>query len=232
MKTTAHSLYTILFCWIAGSTFTVAFVIPCIQNSKFSLNQSAAPSHPTKLQVLWDPRNAENDSGLVDFPTPSQRAEIKKEAKRRQARRDMPSFSFSAEESDGPWSDETVQAIWKQLTETEMMELKGICREDRREVFQTGKSFCEELEELIAPSGSDEVEEGDREDQEDGGVHLPVALISTKGHSALIYCPTLPTDHPDKFILRTSVGQKNVWKSRPKPLRDISGQIVKDSMPE
>jgi hypothetical protein len=230
MKTTAQSLFTILFCWIAGSTFTVAFVIPCIQSSKFSINQSTAPSHPTKLQVLWDPHNAENDSGLVDFPTPSQRAEIKKEAKRRQARRAMPYFSLSDEESDGPWSDETVQAIWKQLTETEMMEIKGICREDKRDVFQTGKWFCEELEELIAPSGSDEVEEG--EDQEEGGIHLPVALISTKGHTALIYCPTLPLDHPDKFILRTSVGQKNVWKRRPKPLRDISGQIIKEPTPE
>lgn len=232
MKSIAQPLFTILFCWIAESTFTAAFVIPCKQNSKFSINQSAAPSHPTKLQVLWDPRNAENDSGLVEFPTPSQRAEIKKEAKRRQARRAMPYFSLSDEESDGPWSDETVQAIWKQLTETEMMEIKGICREDKRDAFQTGKWFCEELEELIAPSGSDEVKEGDREDQKEGGIHLPVALISTKGHTALIYCPTLPLDHPDKFILRTSVGQKNVWKRRPKALRDTSGQIIKEPTPE
>jgi len=218
-------LHSILFCWIAGRTVVSAFVNPCVQqHGKFSTK----PFQPTTLQILWDPSNVENDSGHVEFPTPSQRAEIKKEAKKRSARRQMPYFSLSDEESDGPWSDETIQAIWKQLTETEMMELKGICRQDIRDVFQTAGWFCEEVEELLAPSGSDD-EEGDQEDQ---GVHLPVALISTKGHTALIYCPTLPIGHPEKLILRTSVGQKNVWKARPKAPRDSSGQIIKEPKPE
>jgi len=232
MRIIMISLHTILFCWISGRTFATAFVIPCIQQSKFSIKSSSAPSQPTKLQILWDPNNADNDSGFVDFPTQSQRADIKKEAKRRRARRQIPYFSFPDEETEGPWSDETIQAIWKQLTETEMVELKGICRQDIRDVYQTAFLFCEELEELISPSGSDEDEEGDRDDQEDQGIHLPVALISTKGHTALIYCPTLPADHPEKLVLRTSVGQKNVWRSRPKPLRDNSGQIIKEPKPE
>mmetsp|Transcript_11579 Transcript_11579/g.26850 ORF Transcript_11579/g.26850 Transcript_11579/m.26850 type:complete len:227 (+) Transcript_11579:124-804(+) len=220
----------ILLCGLAGATVAKAFVIPYEQQRKFSMNGNTAPSTETELRVLWDPREAEKGSEFVEFPTASQRAEIKKEAKRRHARREMPYFSFSDEETDGPWSDETISAIWKQLTETEMMELKGICREDKRDVFQTAKWFCEELEELISPSSSDEDEKGNEEDQ--AGVYLPVALISTKGHTALIYCPTLPTDHPDKLILRTSVGQKNVWKARPKPLRDNSGQIIREPKPE
>ena len=43
-----------------------------------------------------------------------------------------------------------------------MIELKGICRDSRRDVFQTAKWFCEELEELIAPVGTDE--EGEEDD--------------------------------------------------------------------
>ena len=217
---------TILVCWIARSGVTLAFVVPCIQHNKFSIHSSSATSTPTNLAALWDPRKQEKGSEFVEFPTPSQRAEIKKEAKKRRARRQLPYFSFPDAETDGPWSDETIQAIWKQLTETEMMELKGICRQEIRDVYQTAKWFCEELEELISPAISNE--DGNEEDEGNQGTHLPVALISQKGHTALIYCPTLPVDHPDKFVLRTSVGQKNVWKARPKPPRDISGQIIRE----
>merc|ERR1712166_1021294 len=109
------------------------------------------------------------------------------------------------------------------------MEIKGICRADRRQVFQTAKLFCEELEGLISPSlGNNEENDGDEEGGNEGAVCLPVALISSKGHTALIYCPTLPVDHPDKLILRTSVGQKNVWTARLKSPRDNRGQIIRE----
>ncbi len=220
MSNRRNILRSALLCLLAGVAFTTAFVVP-------SRETSHALSHLTRLQIVWDPRDAEKDSGYVDFPTASQRAEIKKEAKKRRARRQMPYYSFSDEETNGPWSDETMMAIWKQLTESEMMELKGICRKSLRDVFQTATWFCEELEELIAPASSDS-----EDDERDDELFLPVALISTKGHTSLIYCPTLPVDHPDKLVLRTSVGQKNVWKARPKPLRDIRGQIIKDSTPD
>lgn len=221
MNCSLNFLYAVVLCLIAGSAVSTAFVIP---GTKLSRNASTKSS---QLQVLWDPRDVEKGSEFVEFPTGSQRAEIKKEAKKRSARRQMPYFSFSDDETNGPWSDETMMAVWKQLTENEMIELKGICRDSRRDVFQTAKLFCEELEELIAPVGSDEEGEEDED-----SIYLPVALISTKGHSALIYCPTLPVDHPDKFVLRTSVGQKNVWKARPKAPRDGRGQIIKDAKPE
>jgi hypothetical protein len=59
-------------------------------------------------------------------------------------------------------------------------------------------------------------------------VVLPVALLETKGHTCLIYSPTLPVDHENKFIkLRTSVGMKNTWMPREKAPRDYRGQIIK-----
>merc|ERR1712176_36768 len=109
-----------------------------------------------------------------------------------------------------------------------MMEVKGNCRNDRRYVFQTAKWFCEELEDLISPPPSGGNEGEDDSGNQGGGPALPVALISTKGHTSLIYCPALPLDHQDKFLLRTSVGQKNIWKARPKPLRDNRGQIIRE----
>ena len=221
MNYSLNFLCAVVLCLIARSAVSTAFVVT---GTKLARNR---PTTSSQLQVLWDPRDAEKGSEFVDFPTASQRAEIKKEAKKRRARRQMPYFSFSDDETNGPWSDETMMAVWKQLTENEMIELKGICRDSLRDVFQTAKLFCEELEELIAPVGSDE----DGEEDEDS-IYLPVALMSTKGHTALIYCPTLPVDHPDKLVLRTSVGQKNVWKERPKAPRDGRGQIIKDAKPE
>jgi len=204
------------------------------QHSKISIGTPSMDVSPTttKLQVLWDPRNeADHDSGLIEFPTSPQRTEIKKEAKKRKSRKQLPHFSLPEEQMDGQWSDETFQAVWNQLTVSEMIEIKGICRKDRRRTFQTAKLFCEELEDLISPSsGSNEEnnKDGDEEGKDEGSVCLPVALITSKGHTALIYCPTLPVDHPDKFILRTSVGQKNLWTSRPKKLRDNRGQIIRE----
>mmetsp|Transcript_31266 Transcript_31266/g.52124 ORF Transcript_31266/g.52124 Transcript_31266/m.52124 type:complete len:252 (+) Transcript_31266:258-1013(+) len=185
--------------------------------------ESAAPKLTTRLQVLWDPRNPECGSELVSFPTPSQRAEIKKEASRRKARKQLPFFSFPLEETNGAWSTDTYQAVWNLLVNHEIVQLKGICREERKHVWQTAKQFCEQMEDLISASD----DEDDEEEEEEIGSSLPVALLSTSGHSALIYCPTLPVDHPDKLRLRTSVGQKNVWKARPKPLRDNAGKIIK-----
>eukprot|EP00536_Pseudo-nitzschia_multiseries_P004639 jgi/Psemu1/285234/fgenesh1_pg.78_\ len=229
------SVFVALLCWIGETaSFATAFVAPSEQRSKIpTMRTSAASSQSSKLAVVWDPRNPDNDSGYVEFPTASQRAELKKEAKKRIARKKMPFFSFSDEETNGPWSDETIQAIWNQLAESEIMELRGICRESLRDVYQTAKWFCEDLEDIISPSADNDDEEEDvSEDEAEGEVFLPVALISTKGHKALIYCPTLPVDHPNKITLRTSVGQKNVWTYRPKAPRDIRGQIISEPKPE
>ncbi|OEU17286.1 hypothetical protein FRACYDRAFT_184503 [Fragilariopsis cylindrus CCMP1102] len=211
MKTTQSYYASGVLILVSIAAQTLAFVPIDNQHNKISIRTSVidVTTTTTKLQVLWDPLNEiEHDVGLVEFPTDKQRMAIKKEAKQRKSRKQLPYFSLSEEEMNGEWSDETFSTVWKQLTETEMMEIKGVCRTDRRAVFRQAKLFCEELEDMISS--------------------LPVALISTKGHTALIFCPTLPQEHPDKFILRTSVGQKNVWRSRPKALRDNRGQIIKE----
>jgi hypothetical protein len=211
--------------WTAAAVAVAATVLLLLPQNTVAFDMRTRPRpfalHRVELRVVWDPRDVDSDSGLVDFPTSSQRTELKKEAKRRTARKQLKFYSFSQEETDGPWSPETFEQVWSLLTQHEMIMLKGVSRNDRKEVYQTALSFCEEMEELIAAT-SQSYEE-DVEEQ----LSLPVALLSVEGHKALIYCPTLPVDHPDKFRLRTSVGQKNVWTMRPKPLRDNSGQVIK-----
>jgi hypothetical protein len=136
---------------------------------------------------------------------------LKKEASKRQARKELSALSLSNEESYGPFSESTMQDIWKLLNENELVQIRGIAREDKKHVFGLADRLCLELEMMQS---------------EDDEVLLPVALLSTKGHVAIIYSPTLELDHPNRVPLRTSVGQKNTWTARIKAPRDHRGQII------
>ncbi|KAL3936990.1 MAG: hypothetical protein SGBAC_007805 [Bacillariaceae sp.] len=154
---------------------------------------------------------------LVEFPTPSQRSTLKKEAAKRQARKELPTFSLPSDDQLGSFSDETLESIWELLEEHELLQIKGFAVEskERRLTHDLAMKLCLQLE-------------WEKERQINDDVTLPVAMLSYKGHSAIIYSPTLDNDHPKKFILRTSVGQKNTWKARTKAPRDNRGQIVKE----
>lgn len=155
--------------------------------------------------ILYDPKRT--DEEFVDFPTPSQRTVLKKEASKRQARKSLVTFSLSLEESEGPFSTETLSEVWNLLAQNELVLVRGISKEHKKRIFDTAERLCAELETI-----QDE---------------FPVTLLSMKGHTALIFSPALSTDHPSHVPLRTSVGQKNTWRARPKPVRDNRGQIIK-----
>eukprot|EP00980_Cylindrotheca_fusiformis_P019502 scaffold6749_cov113-Cylindrotheca_fusiformis.AAC.2 len=169
------------------------------------------------LFILWDPKNNDDqiNSELVDFPTPSQKKELKKETNKRLARKKLPFFPMPEDECFGSFSDASLKEIWTMLQEHEIVQIRGIARDEKKLVFQLATRLCLELE-------------YEQERKINDSAVLPVALISVKGHSAIIYSPTLDLDHPNKFPLRTSVGQKNTWTERIKAPRDHRGQIVKD----
>ena len=166
------------------------------------------------LKVLWDPKNNldQINNGLIEFPTPSQKIELKKEASRRQARKKLPYLSISDDETRGNFSDGTLDQVWNMLQSDELVQIRGISKDDKKLTFTVATRLCLELEM--------------RQIEDD--VVLPVALLSTKGHSAIIYSPTLDLDDPKKFQLRTSVGAKNTWTERVKAPRDNRGQIIKE----
>jgi hypothetical protein len=158
------------------------------------------------LCVLYDPRSADDE--FVDFPTAPQRTFLKAEASRRQAWKQLATFYIPPEESDGPFSVDTLQELWNDLSKNELVLVRGISKGNKKYVYQTAERICAELETLQS--------------------ELPVALLSTKGHTAVVFCPSLPIDDPLHVQLRTSVGQKNTWRARVKPPRDERGQIIKD----
>ena len=171
------------------------------------------------LNVLWDPRNVDDDSGFVDFPTPEQKSALRKEASKRQARKKLATLHIPGEETYGPFSEGTMETIWGLLREHELLQVRGISKEERRHVFGLAERLCLELEMTQTTAKEDDV-------------ILPVALLSTKGHAAVIYSPTLDLNDPKKFPLRTSVGQKNTWTARVKAPRDHRGQIIREPKQE
>ncbi len=160
----------------------------------------------SSLSVLYDPRAA--DTEFVEFPTSSQRVTLKKEANKRQARNELAAFSLPSEETEGPFSDKTLQALWSVVSDNELVVVRGISSQEKKWVYGIAERLCADLETI----------------QSD----LPVTLLSTKGHAAVIFCPSLPFEHPLHVPLRTSVGQKNKWRPRTKRPRDNRGQIIKD----
>lgn len=133
--------------------------------------------------------------------TPKQLKTIRKEAKKRI----VPIFTLKPEETDGPFSEETLSAIIQILSEHELMQVRGISR-DR-------KSSVREVSELLAFNLEGEAEK-------------MVEQIEVKGFTATLYCP-FEDDNPKRVKLFSNF-QPNQWSYRERALRDISGGIMKD----
>jgi hypothetical protein len=190
-------------------TIALALTLTFIQSSGafFPVQVRTSPAHRTdSLGVLYDPRSVDDE--FVDFPTPSQRTFLKNEAARRQARKELVTFCLPPNEMDGPFSLATLNELWNDLSKNELVLVRGISKGDKKYVYGTAERICAELQTLQS--------------------ELPITLLATKGHTATIFCPSLPLDNPLHVPLRTSVGQKNRWLARVKPPRDNRGQIIKE----
>ena len=136
------------------------------------------------------------------------------------------------------YEDQTLDEIWQELRKHEVVQLKGVCSESRKYVYSVATWICAMLEERQEESSNkndnDDNDDDDGDDDDNASfmasplpVTLPVTVLETKGHTCLLYSPTLPLDHENKFLtLRTSVGQKNSWTRREKAPRDHRGQII------
>ena len=201
--------------------------------------------------LRWDPKktNREAEKVFVDFPTPAQRKTLKKEVQKLQSRKLLVAISMPQDDDGANWimeqgddeNDEdqeyecpfetsTVQAVWDAFidNETEVLQVRGLSRNNKASVFTVAEILCWALETLQEESIADSHDDDDDKD----AIPHEVTLLSTKGHAAILYCPVLELDHPNKIVLRTSVGQKNVWKARVKAPRDNRGQIIPKELRE
>jgi len=136
------------------------------------------------------------------FVSPEQIMFLRKEAAKRESNRRIPKLILSSEESDDV-SQETLDEIISLFDASEIIEVRGISRDAKKNVYDTANSLAMCLEEEMGK---------------------PVVIVNIKGFAAKLYSPW-DDDRNNKIQLRTSY-RPNQWAKKPKPLRDNRGQII------
>eukprot|EP00555_Chaetoceros_dichaeta_P013589 CAMPEP_0198260646 /NCGR_PEP_ID=MMETSP1447-20131203/9557_1 /TAXON_ID=420782 /ORGANISM="Chaetoceros dichaeta, Strain CCMP1751" /LENGTH=157 /DNA_ID=CAMNT_0043948355 /DNA_START=291 /DNA_END=764 /DNA_ORIENTATION=- len=145
--------------------------------------------------------DAEESDGYEMFAlSPRQITALRKEAKKRK----LPTVTLPPDENQGPFGPDTLAAIAAILRQHEVMQVRGISRDNIKDVREIAEQLAFNLE---------------------GETDRMVALIAKKGFAATLYCP-MEDDDPRRIKLFTSF-RPNQWKPRPRALRD-SGLIMKD----
>ncbi|GAX11328.1 hypothetical protein FisN_15Lh259 [Fistulifera solaris] len=139
--------------------------------------------------------------------TPNQIKFLRKEAAQRLARKSL-SQVFLPDQEDGMMmtssSSSSFPAIWEALQQHELVQIRGISRDNIRHVYVTAQQMVLELNYFMSTKTRTQVE-----------------LIETSGHSALLYAPA----DPPRIILRSSY-KEGQWTKKPKKPRDHRGQII------
>lgn len=137
-------------------------------------------------------------------------ATLRKEASKRLANKRMPVLFLTENETHGDFADSSLHEIAQAMSTAELVQVRGLSRDAKKQIRNVADSLAAALSVEMAKD---------------------VNLVECKGHAAIYYCPANDDDDdlPDgssKIKLFTSVGKKNQWTRKPKPVRDNRGQII------
>lgn len=150
--------------------------------------------------------SSEEESEKDEFVlTPRQFKILRREADSRKHTSKIASLALPPDESGGSFCEGTLSSISQLLDKNELVEVRAICKELKKEARDVSELLAFRLE---------------------GKVEKPVVVLNVKGHVAILYTP-FEDGHPEKIKLRTSY-QKGQWTRKPKVIRDSRGQIIKD----
>ena len=142
-----------------------------------------------------------DDSELEEL-TPQQIKTLRKEASKRQARKQLATVFLDRAETEGPFASETLQSIGKRLEREELVQVRGIAVDEKRNV----KAVSERLALEVSMEMNND---------------SPVFVVDIKGHAAILFCA-----NGRGILLRTTL-KANQWDKRPRKPRDNSGQIIR-----
>lgn len=159
-------------------------------------------------QSSRDDADADEEYELVEFcVSPEQITLLRKEAARRQASKKLPKYFLPDKEV----SPETIDEISNLFDTSELIEVRGVSKENKKKVFDAAHGLAATLEDSI---------------------EKPVVVVDIKGFAVKLYCPW--NDDVDeqgnarkRIQLRTSY-KPGQWTRKAKPIRDNRGQIVTD----
>lgn len=172
-------------------------------------------STPRSITALRQSENPEMGDGenevkeeyeeVVFFITPEQITTLRKEAAKRERRKALPKFFVPIEESSGDCSQETIEGILELFGKNELIEVRGVSKDNKKHVYEVAHGFAANLEEEIGK---------------------PVVVVDIKGFAVKMYSPWFEDEGDSSRIQLYSSYRPNQWKRKPKPIRDERGQIV------
>ena len=191
-----------------GVIYTLAVTAAAFQPSmrhhlsrSLFLRQSSTTSAVQQTENIVQDEDDEYE--LLDFfVSPEQINTLRKEAKKRQSRKKLTTFFIPPEEV----SQDTINAISALFDTNELIEVRSLSRDKKKQVFDTAYALAATLE--------NEVEK-------------PVVVVDIKGYAVKLYCPFTDDEQGTRIQLRTSY-KPGQWSKKPKAIRDDRGQIITD----
>ncbi|KAL9181796.1 hypothetical protein ACHAXT_012139 [Thalassiosira profunda] len=164
----------------------------------------AAHRASTLRQFANDDEEIDEEYELVEFfVSPEQISMLRKEASKRDRRKKLSKFFLSAEESKAI-SQETIEEINNLFDGSELIEVRGVSKDSKKQVFDAAHGLATTLEDAI---------------------EKPVVVVDIKGFAVKLYCPWDDEEREGRIQLRTSY-KPGQWMRKAKPIRDNRGQII------
>lgn len=179
---------------------------------------SCQPQRSTNTQYTLQPKTTlyqseieyeEDDEGLVEFfISQEQIGVLRKEANKRDRVKKLPKHFLPEEESMG-LSQQSIDEISALFEKSELIEVRGVSKGQKKGLFDIANAMAEHLEEEIGK---------------------PVVIVDIKGFAVKMYCPWLDGENVDtsKRIKLFTSYRPGQWSRKPKPIRNERGQIVLD----
>ena len=203
---------SICFCEIQPS---IAFA-PCRNQAFMEIRRTETiMTRVSSTPLDGDGEIDDDDDDDQDFTlSPQQVKVLRKEVKKRKAKKSLKRLSLTAEEGQGAFATETLERIAEALqAETELLEIRAISKNQRKNVKAVSELLAIQVERHMDTDES----------------FKPVFVLDINGFSAIFYSPFLKdSDMYEKRIVLRSGYENNKWTRKPKAVRDIRGQIMTD----
>ncbi len=133
---------------------------------------------------------------------------LRKEANKRDRVKKLSKHFLPEEESMG-LSQKSIDEISALFEKSELIEVRGVSKGQKKGLFDIANAMAEHLEEEIGK---------------------PVVIVDIKGFAVKLYCPWLDGENVDisKRIKLFTSYRPGQWTRKPKPIRNERGQIVLD----
>ena len=139
--------------------------------------QTLAFRHTVRSCIRASPNSMDDD----EYVTPNQVRDLRKEVQKRKNTKKLTTFILPEDEGYDNFSKQSLDELLEKLKINELVQVKGISREDKRDVFSTAEDLAMTL-------------------SEEGKF---ITLVETKGFSSVMYRPG-DDDVKKKIIRRTS----------------------------